>query len=71
MIDCHDHILTFYRKKVRLDTLSREELKTARDTCSNNVKNGLEKNEDPAPNSFVIQGSFAMDTVAQHEIPIL
>ncbi len=31
MINCHDEILTFYKKKVRLDTFSRESLKTARD----------------------------------------
>jgi hypothetical protein len=67
MIDCHDDILTFYKKNVRLDTFSRDSLKTARDTCSNNVKSGLARNGDPAPVSFQVQGSFAMETVVQHE----
>jgi hypothetical protein len=67
MIDCHDDILTFYKKQVRLDTFSKDSLKTARDTCSNNVKNGLAKNGDPAPIGFVPQGSFAMETVVQHD----
>ncbi len=41
-------------------------MKTARDTCANNVENGLTKNGDPAPVGFQIQGSFAMETVVQH-----
>jgi hypothetical protein len=66
MIDCHNDLLTFYKKQVRLDTFSKESLKTARDTCSNNVKSGLAKNGDPAPIGFVLQGSFAMEAVVQH-----
>lgn len=65
MKDCNKDIRDYHRDRVALTASQRQELKNRRDSNRDRLRNGLKKNENPAPKRSVTQGSFAMRTVIQ------
>ena len=67
MKDCSKDILNYHADEVTLSPATREKLRTNRDANRDRLKRGLERNKDPMPDSFIIQGSDAMKTMTQHQ----
>lgn len=65
IFNCHDDITKFYDSEVRLSAAKQDELREHRDSNRRRLRRNLEANEDPQPIDFVIQGSYAMDTIIQ------
>jgi len=67
MKDCSTDILNYHADEVTLSPRTRENLRGNRNANRDRLKRGLETNGDPKPNEFVMQGSYAMKTMTQHE----
>src|SRR5438552_12626951 len=66
MKDCSNDILNYHDDEVTLSTKTRENLRGNRDANRDRLKRGLENNNEPKPEEFIIQGSYAMKTMTQH-----
>lgn len=66
MFDCSKEIRSFHDEAVTLPKAEQDKLRGHRDANQDRLKKGLEKNEDPAPEKFIKQGSYAMRTMVQH-----
>ena len=65
MKDCNQDIKGYHSNRVKLTP---EQKKKLQDRCNSNrdrLRRGLEKNEDPKPLKWVLQGSYAMQTTIQ------
>jgi hypothetical protein len=67
MKDCSTDILNYHADEVTLSLKTCENLRGNRNANRDRLKRGLESNGDPKPDEFVIQGSYAMKTMTQHE----
>ena len=67
MKDCSLDLLNYHADEVTLSTKTRENLRGNRNANRDRLKRGLESNSKPKPERFVIQGSYAMKTMTQHE----
>ena len=65
MRDCDKDIRGYHSDRVALTEKQRADLRERRDANRRRVKSGLKTNDDPAPEEFVIQGSYAMRTTIQ------
>ena len=65
MKDCDQDIRGYHSDRVALTEKQRADLRARRDANRRRVENGLEANDDPVPEEFVIQGSYAMRTTIQ------
>lgn len=65
MKDCDKDIKGYHGDRVALTEKQRADLRARRDANRRRVVNGLEANDDPLPEEFVIQGSYAMRTTIQ------
>lgn len=66
MNDCNNEISKFHSDAVRISTEMRKELRKRAKANEKRLKKGLQKNNDPRPLWFVLQGSYAMHTTVQH-----
>lgn len=66
MIDCSKEIGKYHNEKVRLGKAQQDVMRGHRQANQNRIKNGLKKNDKPAPKRHVKQGSYAMCTMVQH-----
>lgn len=66
LYNCAREITKFHNKKVRLSKEEQNKLADYRDTNLQRLKNGLEKNKEPAYKKDISQGSYAMKTINQH-----
>lgn len=66
MKDCDKEIRKFHSEAVKLDEEMRKKLRGHADANEERLKKGLEKNKEPEPEWFAIQGSYAMRTTVQH-----
>jgi hypothetical protein len=66
MKDCSNDILNYHDDEVTLSAKTRENLRGNRDANRDRLKRGLENNNKPKPDEFIIQGSYAMKTMTQH-----
>ena len=64
--DCSIEMTKYHNEKVRLSEDDQSKLRDYRDTNLTRLKNGLEKNDDPAYVKSISQGSYAMHTINQH-----
>ncbi len=64
--DCSTEMTKYHNGKVRLSDNDQSKLRSYRDTNLTRLKNGLEKNDDPAYKKSINQGSYAMNTLNQH-----
>jgi len=64
--DCAYEMTKFHNEKVRLSEEEKDKLRGYRDTNLDRLKNGLEKNDEPAYKKDISQGSYAMHTINQH-----
>lgn len=67
MKDCSVDILKYHNDEVTLSPATRDKLRGNRNANRDRLKRGLEGNKDPMPDSFIIQGSYAMKTMTQHQ----
>ena len=65
MKDCDKDIRGYHADRVALTEKQRADLRERRDANRRRVEKGLEANDDPVPEEFVIQGSYAMRTTIQ------
>ncbi|QOJ33824.1 MAG: hypothetical protein HRU82_02165 [Nitrospira sp.] len=65
MPDCSHELLTFHDEKVRLSEAVQEKLRDHRNTNRERVSNGLKASHGLTPTSFLIQGSYDMETIIQ------
>ena len=65
MKDCHKEITNYLNDKVKLSQAKNSDLTARRDANRDRVKDGLKRDERPAPWGFVTQGSRAMETTIQ------
>jgi len=66
MFNCSKEITGYHDDRVTLPQSERTEMRDRRNSNRDRVKNGLNKNGDPAADEFVSQGSYAMKTMVQH-----
>ena len=66
MKDCSNDILNYHDDEVTLSPKARENLRCNRNANRERLKRGLENNNKPKPDQFIIQGSYAMKTMTQH-----
>lgn len=66
MKDCSKEIRSFHNDRVKLSEDTRKELKGRAEANEGRIIRGLEKNDEPAPLYFILQGSYAMRTTVQH-----
>ncbi len=64
--DCANEMTRYHNKKVRLSKEEQDKLRGYRDANLDRLKNGLEKNDEPAYKKDISQGSYAMHTINQH-----
>jgi hypothetical protein len=67
MFDCSKDIRNFHNTRANLPEEIRKKLRGNRSANQKRLKNGLTKNEDPAPVKFAKQGSYAMLTMVQDQ----
>ena len=67
MKNCSQDILNYHDDEVTLTPRTRENLRGNRNANRDRLKRGLEADENPQPDEFIIQGSYAMKTMTQHE----
>jgi hypothetical protein len=65
MKDCNNDIRNYHDDRVRLPREKQVELTSRRDANRDRVRTGLERDDDPAHEEFVTQGSRAMGTTIQ------
>lgn len=66
MKDCNTEITKFHNEAVKLSADTRQELRSRALANEERLEKGLAKNGEPAPQWFVLQGSYAMHTTVQH-----
>ena len=66
--DANKHLTDFHNERVFVDDASLQTARDRRDANRKRLKNGLTSNEDPQPEEFVQQGSYAMRTMVQSEV---
>lgn len=66
MKDCSKDILNYHDQKVTLPKSVQDSLRGNRNANRDRLKRGLDKNEHPRPDNFIIQGSYGMKTMKQH-----
>lgn len=66
MFDCSKEVLGYHDDEVTLPQAQRTQMRDRRDSNRTRVRDGLAKNNDPAPREFTSQGSYAMKTMVQH-----
>ncbi len=66
MIDCSKEVRKFHDDRVKLSEDIRKKLSDQAEANERRLKEGLKDAEEPAPNRFVLQGSYAMRTTVQH-----
>jgi hypothetical protein len=66
MIDCSKDIRSFHDERVKLPEETRKKLSKQAETNEQRLKDGLNQADEPPPNRFVLQGSYAMRTTVQH-----
>lgn len=66
MKNCSKDILKYHSDEVTLAPKVQENLRGNRNANRDRLKRGLENNEQPQPDEFIIQGSYAMKTMKQH-----
>jgi hypothetical protein len=66
MFDCAKEVLSYHDDEVTLPQSERTNMRNRRNANRDRVKRGLEKNNDPKPQEFSPQGSYAMKTMVQH-----
>lgn len=66
MFDCSKDVRAFHDQKVTLLRSEQTAMRDRRDANRKRLCKGLEQNDDPEPNEFVKQGSYAMRTMVQH-----
>lgn len=67
MKDCSQDIINYHDDRVTLSSAIRDRLRGNRNANRDRLKRGLDANKKPQPDSFIIQGSYAMKTMTQHE----
>lgn len=67
MYNCHDDILAYHNEKVTLPKAEQDEMRNRRNTNRQRLKDGLKRDEEPAPTGFQSQGSYAHRTMVQHK----
>lgn len=67
MYNCRDDILAYHNEKVTLPKVEQDEMRDRRNTNRQRLKDGLKRDEDPAPTDFQSQGSYAHRTIVQHK----
>ncbi len=65
MFDCSREILALHDDKVRLSEVVQDKLRGHRDANRERVRNGLKASHGLTPISFLIQGSYDMQTIIQ------
>ncbi|MCB1092958.1 MAG: hypothetical protein KDL87_15580, partial [Verrucomicrobiae bacterium] len=65
MKDCNKDVSNYHRDRVILNSGQRKQLRERRNANRDRVKKGLAKNDDPLPEEFIIQGSYAAKTTIQ------
>ena len=65
MYQCSKEIKSYHGDKVTLPDKERTKMRVRRNSNRTRLKNGLEKNDDPAPIGQRTQGSYAMRTMIQ------
>lgn len=65
MYNCHDDILAYHDKKVTLPKSEQDEMRRRRETNRSRLRNGLERDNEPAPSEVQTQGSYAHRTMVQ------
>lgn len=65
MKDCNDNIKAYHEARVKLAPKQRKQLRDRRNANRDRLKNGLERDNQPLPDEFIIQGSYAAKTTIQ------
>lgn len=65
MKDCNQDIINYLTDEVKLTPAKNTDLTARRDANRERVKDGMKRDERPAPSGFVTQGSRAMGTTIQ------
>ncbi len=65
MKDCAKDVLAFHDEKATLPQTERTNMRDRRESSRDRIKSGLITNEEPAPQEFIKQGSYAMLTMVQ------
>ena len=63
MYDCDWVLREFYRRYIRLSDSIQGRLRSNRDTNRDRIKTALGKVKGPVPRGYIIQGSYAMDSI--------
>lgn len=66
MFDCSKDIRAYHDQQVTLPRSEQTAMRDRRDANRRRLLKGLEKADDPEPDEFVKQGSYAMRTMIQH-----
>lgn len=66
MKNCHDDVLAYHKKEVTLPQSDQDDMRKRRDANRKRLKNGLDKNGNPASLYSKSQGSYAMKTMLRH-----
>lgn len=67
MFDCEKDVLAYHDQKVTLPQADRTAMRDRRDSNRDRLEKGLAKNDKPAPEEFVAQGSYAMKTMLRDD----
>lgn len=66
MHNCHTDMLAYHNDEVTLPQSEQTDMRNRRNSNRDRVKNGLKKNDQPSPDDFTSQGSYAMRTMVQY-----
>lgn len=66
MYDCSKDVKAYHDALVALPRSEQTAMRDRRNSNRTRLRKGLAANDDPAPNEFVKQGSYAMRTMVQH-----
>lgn len=66
MFDCSKDLDAYHDDRVTLRQTDRTNMKQRRDANRTRLQNGLKKNDEPAPDEHISQGSYEMKTMVQH-----
>jgi hypothetical protein len=67
MFDCEKDVIAYHDQKVTLPQADRTAMRDRRNSNRDRLEKGLEKNDKPAPEEFVAQGSYAMKTMLRDD----
>jgi hypothetical protein len=66
--DANKPINEFHNERIFVAEASKQTARDRREANRRRLENGLTANEDPQPEKFVVQGSYAMHTMVQSEV---